>query len=341
MTRNKRPTIRDVAEEAGVSKSLVSLVYSDEDKVSPERKAAVLAAAKKLGFTPNFWARSLAAGASNFIGILVVDLHNPVYTEVADAIRVELLKLGHESFMTAAIMTEINGKTVVEPSTVQALLDLRPRGIVVIGDLPDEGPLNSVPDSIPVVKVFTVPSGTSRKEVNLRSDDEEGMRLVVDHLVSLGHSQIAYLGPTLSSVDKSRLNGFSSAMKKAGLTPILLETDRSTEGAYQRVTSELHQGASFTALVCFNDVVAVGALDAVLEDPDALNQAIAVTGYDNTHVSALKRMSITSVEQEKKAMAEEVAQLMSNAQTWTESVGQDIRVTPRLIIRDSSIRKSP
>lgn len=336
MHTKKRPTIRDVALEAGVSKSLVSLVYSDEEKVSPERRAAVHAAAKKLGFTPNAWARSLATGASDFIGILVVDLHNAVYTELADSIRVELLKHGHESFMTAAIISESGGVKHVEPSTVQTLLDLRPRGIVVIGDLPDESPLDSVPVSIPVIKVFTVPSKQLTREVNLRSNDAEGMRQIIGHLKDNAHKAIAYVGPTMSDVDRFRSESFAREMTSAGLQAKFFISDRSTQGGYEQVRHVLQDNPEITAIVCFNDVVAVGALDAIEEHVQSGGHPVAVTGYDNTHIAALKQISLTSIEQEKDAMAVKVAELISADVPWEEMAGQDIQFTPTLIVRGSS-----
>lgn len=339
MSTKKRPTIRDVALEAGVSKSLVSLVYSGDDKVSPERRAAVLAAAEKLGFTPNFWARSLATGASNFIGILVVDLHNPVYTELADLIRTELLKRGHESFMTAAIISEVEGESIVEPSTVQALLDLRPQGIVVIGDLPDEKPLASVPENIPIIKVFTIPPQQLGRVVNIRSNDDEGMRQVIDHLLSLKHKKIAYVGPVESAVDRSRFEGYTHAMLAVGLSPKAYVCDRSELGGYLQAKSALNEKDSPTAIVCFNDVVAVGAQDAILEIEKTAHKHIALTGYDNTHVSSLNQISITSIDQDKASMAEKAAELLSSDSPWSELSGKDFLFTPKIIIRNSTTNK--
>lgn len=336
MPTSKRPTIRDVAQEAGVSKSLVSLVYSDESKVSPERKAAVLAAADKLGFTPNFWARSLASGASDFIGILVVDLQNLVYTELADAIRVELLKDGHETFMTAAIINDVAGVKTVEPSTVQALLDLRPRGIVVIGDLPDEKPLASVPETIPIIKVFTIPAKNKTRAVNLRSNDISGMKQIIDHLTKLGHKYIVYLGPIEGAVDQSRYDAYVLAMKESGLTPSLAPSDRSEQGGYVSAKSTIASDRKISALVCFNDVVAIGAQEAISESVTTGGRQIAVTGYDNTHLSQLKRISLTSVEQEKDAMASRVAQLLSEETQWQSVAGQDFQFNPTLVTRESS-----
>lgn len=340
MPTKKRPTIRDVALEAGVSKSLVSLVFSGEEKVSPERRAAVLAAAEKLGFTPNFWARSLASGASNFVGILVVDLQNQVYTEVADIVRIALLDRGHETFMTAAMISEVGGQMVVEPSTVQALLDLRPKSILVIGDLPDERPLLSVPPEIPIVKVLTIPSSPTSREINLRSDDNEGMRLIVEHLHSQGHEKIVYIGPMNGAVDVARFDAYNRAMKHAGLHPRGFTTaDRSEQGGHDATLRAIGAHADTTAVVCFNDVVAVGAQDAITQLTHAGHSPIALTGYDNTHVSSLNQISITSIEQEKVVMAHTAAELLTSEKPWDELAGQDIQFVPSLVVRRSSLSR--
>lgn len=337
MPTTKRPTIRDVAQEAGVSKSLVSLVFSDSDKVSPERKDAVLKAASKLGFTPNFWARSLARGASNFIGILVVDLHNLVYTELADLIRLELLKRGHESFMTSAIITEKNGVKNVEASTVHALLDLKPKGIVVIGDLPDEKPLKSVPATIPIIKVFTIPPQKLGRFINLRSNDDEGMNSVITHLTNLNHSHIAYVGPVDTDVDRSRFEGYRQAMKKAGLKPLSFMCDRTEKGGYGQTRIALKQESNITAIVCFNDRIALGAQNAIQEHEKKTARRVALTGYDNTYVTSLEQISITSVDQDKQSMATTVAELLSSEEPWEKISGKDILFTPRIVVRHSTI----
>lgn len=336
MPVSKRPTIRDVAQEAGVSKSLVSLVYSGDDKVSPERRAAVLTAAEKLGFTPNFWARSLASGASNFIGILVVDLHNPVFTELADLIRVELLKRGHETFMTAAIINDEDGIKSVEPSTVQALLDLRPRGIVVIGDLPDESSLDSVPETIPMVKVFTIPPMSLGRVTNIRSNDDEGMLKIIQHLKELKHKKIAYVGPIESLVGRSRYDGYLRAMNSMKLISYTYISDRSEESGYKQASIALEENPGISAIVCFNDLVAIGAQDAINDFRNNGGHFVALTGYDNTHMASLNQISLTSIDQDKDAMAKKAAELLSSDEPWSKLAGKDLLFTPQLKIRNSS-----
>ena len=108
-TMSKRPTIRDVAAEAGVSKSLVSLAYSSPNSVSEQRKAKILQAAEKLGYAPNFLARSLAADSGTFIAILIADLHNPLFVEIADQVRVRLESEGRHYYITSAMIRNEDG----------------------------------------------------------------------------------------------------------------------------------------------------------------------------------------------------------------------------------------
>lgn len=335
MTQAKRPTIRDVAREAGVSKSLVSMVFASESGVSHDRRERVLAAAKKLGFSPNPWARSLATGAGDFIAIVVVDLHNPLFTEIADHARKALLERGHQTFMTAASITEINGKKVLEKSTVQALLDLKPRGILVVGDLPDKNSLKSVPDSVPIIFATTIPTGLSRAIV-LRIDEDEGMRMVVDHLVELGHKKICYLGSEDGEVANARIGGFRKAMQQHGLKTLEQHCDRTEAAGYAAAKLALQSDDKPTALVCFNDIVALGAQEAIDEYQKAGSRQIALTGFDNTYISALNKISITSIEQEKSAIAMKAAEILSDEAIWREAEGKHVLLLPRLEIRAST-----
>ncbi len=337
MAQIKRPTIRDVAAAAGVSKSLVSLVFSSEDGVSPDRRERVLAAAKKLGFTPNPWARSLATGSGDFMAIVVVDLHNPLFTEIADEARKELLERGHQTFMTAASITEVNGKKVLEKSTVQTLLDLKPRGILVVGDLPDKNTLKSVPDSVPIIFATTIPKGLPRAIV-LRIDEDEGMRLIVNHLVSLGHKRICYIGSDDGEVASARISGYRRAMMANNLKPMEQFGDRTESAGFAAAKLALQGKSKPTALACFNDIVALGAQEAIEAFEAAGGHKVALTGFDNTYISALNRISITSVEQEKKAIAMKAAEILSDEELWTKSEGKNVLLLPRLEVRESTTR---
>lgn len=122
--QRSKPTMKDVAIEAGVSKALVSLVYRTPDKVSPERLARVHEAAQRLGFRPNWAASSLSARASSFTAILISNLHNPVFGTVVDSARAELDKAGRYGLMSSAVIPGSDGVYRADHRIVNALEDL-------------------------------------------------------------------------------------------------------------------------------------------------------------------------------------------------------------------------
>ena len=198
--RTKRPTIRDVAAKAGVSKSLVSLVFSAPQTVSSFRKELVLKAADELGFSPNFLARSLATETGTFIGILVADLHNPLFAQIVDQVRVALEAEGEYSFMTSAMLLNSQGEQILDSKTVSALIDLRPKSVLVVGSIPDLHRLSSLPESVGVVIASAISKDIARA-TTVRSNDEIGMRLLIEHLVENGHQKISHI-----SVEAGMLN---------------------------------------------------------------------------------------------------------------------------------------
>ncbi len=337
MTAAKRPTIRDVAAEAGVSKSLVSLVFAGETGVSQERRDKVLAAAKKLGFTPNLWARSLSSGTANFVAMIVADLHNPLFTEIADIARKELLERGMHTFMAPAVISERNGKKTLEPSTVSTVLDLRPKSIFIVGGLPDYKALKTVPASVPIIMATGIATALPRA-ITVRSDDNEGMRLVVQHLVGLGHKSISYIGSHDEAVSVLRHAAYEKAMLDAGLGENIQfeECDRTETGGYAAAKLLLGSAKKPTAIVAFNDIIAIGAQDAIDQDVAAGGKKVALTGYDNVYISALSKVSLTSIEQEKDAIGHKAAELLSVDGLAEEFKGKEILLLPRLVVRDST-----
>ena len=336
MRPNKRPTIRDVAVEAGVSKSLVSLVYSSDQGVSPERREKVLAAAAKLGFTPNPWARSLATGSANFIGIVVTDLYNPLFIEMADLARQSLTTKGLSALMTAASTKLVDGQRILDVNTVESLMDLKPRGLILIGDVSANEILRNVPETVPVIFTTSIPSNQGRAIV-IRGNENEAMDLIIGHLAELGHKSIAYLGEEFGSVEEERISSFKKSVADAKLKSIFASAERSEAAGYAAAKKILKLKAAPTALVCFNDLVAIGAQEAIIEKQQSTGQKTALVGYDNTYFSALNRVSITSVEQGKAAIAAKAAELLTDKVSLEKAKGKTITVHPTLEIRASTI----
>lgn len=335
---SKRATIRDVAEAAGVSKSLAAMVFASEDGVSPERRERVLAAAKKLGYRPNQWARSLRSGTGNIVSIIVADLHNPLFTEVADMVRQNLAEQGIYCVVAAAAYVEQDGKRILDPVLTQNLFDLKPRGLLVVGGLPDYTPLTK--SNTPIVVALTG-AGDLPIAVSVRGDDHESMRVLLEHLTSLGHKRIAYVGPDDTYVAIFRRAAYVEAMDGRNLHDeiLMFEGERSEAGGYEAAQKAIASKKKPTAIICYNDNVAFGVLDAVDQHVAAGGKPIAVTGYDNTYIAQLGKVSLTSIEQDKPVVAQRVCELLLKEDEYKKYKGKEILMFPRLYVRNSSLTK--
>jgi DNA-binding LacI/PurR family transcriptional regulator len=331
----KRPTIREVAAEAGVSKSLVSLVFSSPQSVSEKRRNKVLKAAEKLGYAPNFLARSLAADSGTFIAILVADLHNPLFAEIADQIRIRLEKEGRYYFITSAMIRNQAGLPFLDKQTLKSIIDLRPESLLVIGSIPKIELLESLPKKLPIIIASGIPTGISRAST-VRTNEEIGLRLVVDHLVEFGHKNIVHLAGSKPGVAKDRINGYEKAMRENGLESFIRVVDSKSDdenSGYEQMWKLIKSDNPPTAIACFNDLHAIGAQAATIE----AGIEISIVGYDNTYLSGLNQISLTSVDPGNREIADKCADLLLQ----DEFVQNKLHfATPTLVTRASTKRIS-
>lgn len=327
--RTKRPTIRDVAAKAGVSKSLVSLVFSAPQTVSSYRKELVLKAADELGFSPSFLARSLATETGTFIGILVADLHNPLFAQIVDQVRVALEAEGEYSFMTSAMLLNSQGEQILDSKTVSALIDLRPKSVLVVGSIPDLHRLASLPESVDIVIASAISKDIARA-TTVRSNDEIGMRLLIEHLVENGHQKISHISVDAGDVSKSRRGAYESVMKEKGLARFInVEFAKSaTEiDGFEAAARLMNSQTPPTAITAFNDLLAIGAQGAT-------DGTVAITGYDNTFLADLRQISLTSVDPRNTEIADKAAQLLLKNDKTERT--KTYLMKPKLIVRNSS-----
>jgi DNA-binding LacI/PurR family transcriptional regulator len=323
-----RPTIRNVAERAGVSKSLVSLVLRGSPHVSEHRRQAVLQAARELGYRPNAVARSLVEGRTHLVGALVADLHNPFYAEFLDGLQESLHGDG-----LRMLIGNSQWDPAFEDEAVEAFLELRVDGLVLLGIAPTSETLIEATSYTPTVVV-------GERDIELEGvdivvdDDQLGARLAIDHLVGFGHKRIAHIeGPR-----PSRCEGYLVAMRRHSLAPyIMVETaDSSEEGGKQAALALLTRDPGPTAIFAGNDVVALGVLAAAAELGLKVPDDLSVVGYDNTQLSASGQISLTSVDQPRRTMGRSAAALLSDRIGDPAKVARLRQVTPELIVRRST-----
>jgi DNA-binding LacI/PurR family transcriptional regulator len=340
----RRPTIRDVAERAGVSKSLVSLVMRGEPLVREDKRQRVQQAADELGYRPNWAARSLSAVRSGAAGVVVADLRNPWSMDVVEAIGRVLDEAGLTTLMTSAVLpASAAGQRRLDVGVIGALKDLRVDGLLVVGSVPEPARLAEVADGLPVVVVGARVEGLARADV-VRSDDAAGMGLVVDHLVGRGHRRIAHLGGAGGAVADERAAGYRAAMTRHRLAGEILvqPCDFSEDGGYGAAAALLDHGARrpVTALAAVNDLAAVGALSAAADAGVELPGGLAVTGYDDTFLAELRQLSLTSVNPDSDSIGALAAGCLVERIADPDRPGVERLVPPRLVVRASSARPS-
>jgi DNA-binding LacI/PurR family transcriptional regulator len=296
-TSGRRPTIRDVAKRAGVSKSLVSLVLRSEPMVREEKRRRVQQAIDELGYRPNLAARSLSKTRSKTVGVLVADLRNSLLIDVAEKAGQVLKDAGRSTLLTGAVIPAgLTSKPRINCSAIRALKDLGIEAMLVVGSVPDRKALAEVIGNVPVVVAAADAEGL-RADV-VRNDDHLGMRLAVDCLVAGGHRAIAHLGGVGGAVAEERVAGYCAAMAHHGLESeiVVAESDFSEDAGYRAAARLLRRRRRVTAIAAVNDLAAVGALSAAADAGLAVPADLALTGYDDTFVAAIRQVSLTSID---------------------------------------------
>ncbi|MFC9126495.1 LacI family DNA-binding transcriptional regulator [Streptomyces sp. NPDC057099] len=327
------PTIRDVAERAGVSKSLVSLVLRGSDQVRPEKRDAVLRAARELGYRPNAAARSLSERRTRTVGVLLNDLRNPWFVDLLDGLNSLLHAHGLHMLLADARLNRRTGQDPADP-----LLDLRVDGLVVVGTLPDPAALGAVAARMPVVLAGArepVPPGVDQ----VAGDDEKGARLVTEHLIGLGHRRIAHLAG-YGAVGELRRRSFEATMREHGLADrAVVETgDMTEEGGYRAAVRLLNRPDRPTAVFAVNDITCVGALSAAAELGLRVPHDVSLVGYDNTSISRLRHLWLTTVDNAGHEVGRRAARFLLDRFERPGGEGRVHLATPTLEVRGTTFR---
>lgn len=334
--RNNRPTIRDVAAEAGVSKSLVSLALQDSSRVSSERLDRILAAADRLGYRPNLLARTLATEGSPFVGILVVDMANPVLTEIAEAARAELHRHGRYGLVASAtdVGSAYRGERYgeINEQVLDMFRDLRPRGLVIVGTSVEDARL---PVGMPVVFASAAAEPGS-DHPSIRADDEAGIRLVMDHLVEQGHRDIGFVGGEGGGVSRGRHAAYLRFVRERGLPERAMRAAFSEEEGFEAATVMLTSDSRPTAIVAVSDLVALGVQSAADSMSLRVPEDLAVTGFDNTSIAAMSRISLTSVDPRNRDIGQLAADTIAESIAQTGRSSENVTLVPKLVVRRST-----
>lgn len=286
------PTMQQVAERAGVSTALVSLVMRGAPNVSEHRRALVLQAVNELGYRPNVLARNLASRRTQTIGVVLNDLHNPFFAEIVDGLQRAADVGGYR-----VLIGNGDHSKAGEAAAVETFLQFRVDGLVMAGPTITVSAMEAASASAALVVVGRSTRSAEIDTVN--TDDDLGARLAVEHLAELGHERIAHIDGGTGAGAAARRRGYNSAMRDRGLAAHISTArgDFSEAGGSAAARDLLAQPTPPTAIFAANDLTAVGALDAVEDAGLRVPGDISIVGYDNTALAEMHHMSLTTVNQ--------------------------------------------
>lgn len=332
-----RPTVRTVAELAGVSIASASRVLNGHG-ASAEVDRRVREAASSVGYVPNAVARSLQSQRTNMLALAVADIGNPVYVAMMRAIEEVASKAGYrlQVHATAAdpdgevelldgLARQYADGLIISPIRITAqhlaALARTPTPVVVVGSLPDDLPETRIPID------------------NVRADSRTGMAMAIDHLARLGRRRIGFVnGPTDTVPGASRQAGYLTGLAAAGLSvnDTLIAPADFHFAAGKEATARLLDRTDPDAIVCANDLIAAGALHAVLSRGYRVPEDIALVGMDDTELARMSFPQLSSVSLGSAKRGRLAAEMLLARLDKPDRPAQRVAVSPELVVRTSS-----
>ena len=324
-------TMEDVARRAGVSRSLVSLVMRGSAHVSPERRNRVLVAAAELGYSPNAMARSLASRQTRMIAVLLNDLHNPFFAETFDGLLHAAESMGYRVLLGAG-----SARRQAEMAAMRGFLEYRPDGIILVSPRVPPGAIAAVAETVPVVVVGR--SVRADGVDSVMTNEAVGAKLVVDHLVELGHERIIHIDGGRGAGAAPRRQGYRKAMTDAGLERLaeVIPGDFTEHAGTAAASVLLRRRRLPTAVFAANDLVAIGAIDALERGGHEVPGDVSVVGYDNTFFAHLRHVSLTTVDQPMEQMGSLALGLLVDRMNGRRRDPELVLTTPTLVMRGTT-----
>ncbi len=327
-----QPTINDVAERAGVSKSLVSLVMSGTGSVSAERTTAVLAAAAELGYRPNAAAKSLVRGRSFVIGMILSDLHNPFFADVVDGVDTAASEEGYRALLNTGFRVPSR-----EAAAVDTFLQYRVDGLILAGTQLDAETIRAAAASTPVIELAARTGVTGVDSIT--TDDFVGARLATEHLLQLGHRRIAHLTGSEGPSSQQRKAGFEATMTEAGPGVVMSTAagDFTEDGGAAGIGTLFDHGADLpTAVFASNDFSAIGAMSALEERGFSIPGDVSVIGYDNSSLAGLRHIGLTSINQPRHEMGRLAVEFLLERLDGGRGRARHTVLEPSLVVRQTT-----
>ena len=302
-------TIKDIAKVAGVSHPTISRALNNNPKVSESTRIRIIELAQQMGYVPNATARGLKTNRTRALGVILRLIDDPFWSEVLDGVDSVLHPEGYSLFIAST-----HGERQREKEVVQSMVQRGVDGVILLAPQFSEEQckiLNSY--NLPMVMVNNEGAGECKNIIY--NDDVYGARLLTKHLIDLGHTRLAFIGKRHGGLPNSdRLAGIKAEMQNTGIHMekkyIFMASAGNPIGGREGAEYLLSLDQIPTAIMCYNDMIAIGVYNYLQEKKLSIPQDISVTGFDNISIAAYLSPPLTTLHQFKRELGEGASRMM-------------------------------
>jgi DNA-binding LacI/PurR family transcriptional regulator len=325
----RRPRLEDVAARVGMSPASVSMVLSNAPGPSAATRERVLQAAAELGYRRDRTASLLARRRTHLVGVLM-DVRSAFHAELVEDLHEAAEHQGYDVVLSTVTRTRD------ERRAIETLVDFRCEALVLLGPVAPASDLRALARQLPVVVVGRRVAADGVDVV--RSADDEGVGLAVDHLVGLGHRAIAFIDGGKGPIASDRRRGYRTAMRRHRLGEHLwiIPGDHTEAAGTRAAQTLLGDGRLPSAVVASNDRCALGFLDALTRAGVAVPGAISVVGYDDSTLSRLAHVNLTTVSQDARRQAEHAVTAAVERLDNGRTAHREVVLAPHLVVRGTT-----
>lgn len=328
-------SIKDIAKAMNISYSTVSRALNNSPRVKPATRQQIQQVASDMGYLPSAVARSLVTRRTNTIGVVVTKITDLFFAEVIQGIEEAALTFGH-----SVILMNSEGQPDYELAAIQSLRERRVDGIILVAacaSTESKKRLFNGPLETPIVVINNVHQ--EHIGYSVETDNVGGGQTATQHLLDLGHRRIAYIAGPVSEWDSvERQQGYEQTLQAAGVAvdpALIVRGDNQPEGGMQAMQRLLALPVSPTAIFCYNDVTALGAMRAAYDAGWRVPQDFSIIGFDDIALAPFFEPPLTTVAQAKREMGEKAVQMVFELLAGAEIVEKWV-LPSRLIVRAST-----
>lgn len=337
MNRPDKPAARieDIARQAGVHPGSVSRALRGiPGKVSAETRARILRIAADLGYQPNLLAASLRTRRTDQVGVVVPDIGNPLFAPILQALETELSQQG-----LVCLVMQPPQAAAERIAAIGSLASRQLSGLLVLAAEVDDPMLDEI-RRLRLPAVLVNRGSSDRGFSSVVNDDQESVRLVLDHLTGLGHRRIAHLaGPKASTTGIARRDAFVELAPRYGLVdPVVIESSAFTREAGAIATRQLlaRGSAPPTAVFAANDLIALGAVAVLRERSLAVPEDLSLVGHNDMPLMDLIEPPLTTVHVAVDQMGRHAARMLLDVIADPHEATSTRVLMPRLVVRGST-----